>query len=436
MKTAGRIGFVGLSHLGIVYSLATAAQGFEVVGYDPRPGLPSDLMAGRFPVREPGLEELFAAHRSRVRYTGDLEELVACPLIFFALDVPTDERNQSDLSQLRQLIDEVSSKAAASTTLVIMSQVPPGFSRQIGGQLSKKNSRLRVFYQVETLVFGNAVERAIAPERYMIGCLDPKAGFPEPYSEFLDAFGCPRLPMRYESAELCKIAINCFLVASVSAANMLAEICENIGADWSEITPALRLDRRIGPHAYLSPGLGIAGGNLERDLVTVQTLAAEHGADARQVSAWQQNSVHRKDWALRLLHRTGVLNASPGTVLAVWGVAYKPDTHSTKNSPSLALLSALRDYTVRSYDPAVKPNAEAFPHVQPCESALEAVQSADALVLMTPWKELTEVPLAEVKKTMRGTHVLDPYGILDEHVCRQLGFSYFRLGAAGPGSLC
>jgi UDPglucose 6-dehydrogenase len=426
---AGPIGFAGLSHLGIVYSLATAAQGFEVVGFDPRPGLPEDLNVGRFPVREPGLEELFAAHRSQVRYTADLEHLAACPVIFFALDIHTDEDNQSDVSQLRQLIEEVCRRVAAGATLVIMSQVPPGFSRRIEGQLAQNSARVQLFYQVETLIFGNAVERARKPERYIIGCLDPKAGFPKPYDRFLHAFGCPLLPMRYESAELCKIAINCFLVSSVSTTNMLAEICENTGADWREIVPALRLDRRIGPGAYLSPGLGIAGGNLERDLVTVNRLSAECGSDARLVAAWQQNSLYRKDWALRLLHRKGLLNRGSADVLAIWGVTYKSDTHSTKNSPALALMRALRGYRLLSYDPAAKPNLEEFPHVQVADSALEAVRNASALVIMTPWKEFSQAPLAKVKELMRGNHLLDPHGVLDGDSCRMLGFDYLRLGA-------
>src|SRR5205807_2432451 len=147
----------------------------------------------------------------------------------------------------------------------------PGFCRALSARLEP---RLHLLYLVETLVFGNAVSRAIHPERFMVGCADPGQPLPAPLREYLEAFACPILPMRFESAELCKIAINCFLVSSVTTSNTLAEICENTGADWYEIAPALRLDKRIGLHAYLSPGLGIAGGNLERHLVTVLRLAA------------------------------------------------------------------------------------------------------------------------------------------------------------------
>src|SRR5262249_61279085 len=129
------------------------------------------------------------------------------------------------------------------------------------------------YYQGKTLVFGQAVERALKPERPIVGCAEPAAPLEARFRTVLSAFGCPILPMRYESAELAKISINCCLVASVTVANTLAQVCEKIGADWGEIAPALKLDRRIGAYAYLAPGLGIAGGNLERDLATVQRLS-------------------------------------------------------------------------------------------------------------------------------------------------------------------
>jgi len=404
------IGFVGLSHLGIISSIAAAAQGFDVIAFDSRPGVSEALHLGRFPVREPGLEELVAQHRARIRYTDRAEEVSSCSLIFFTLDVPTDENNRSDLTELRALVADISARAADESTLVVMSQVHPGFSRSIERLCCNDGRRLRLFYQVETLIFGNAVARAMQPERYIVGCREVNMEIPGLYREFLEAFNCPVLTMGYESAELCKIAINCFLVSSVSTTNMLAEICERIGADWQEIASALRLDKRIGPHAYLTPGLGIAGGNLERDLVTIQNLAAEQGTDAGVVSAWQHNSAWRKEWALRQLYQQGLLDESARSQLAVWGLAYKQDTHSTKNSPAIGLIHTLRSYAIRAYDPAVQIQSSEFPHLQTFPSALEAAREADALVIMTPWREFSQASLAELKNLMRGTCVLDPFG--------------------------
>jgi UDPglucose 6-dehydrogenase len=211
-KDSAPIGFVGLSHLGIVSSIAAAAQQFNVVAFDPRAGVSEALALGRFPVQEPGLEDLVAKHRARIRYTDRAEDVSSCSLIFFTLDVPTDENNRSDVTELHKLVSDISSKAADGATLVIMSQVHPGFSRSIEQMLCNSGRRFRLFYQVETLVFGNAVARALHPERYIVGC-SADAAIPELYGEFLNAVRCPILTMRYESAELCKIAINCFLVS-------------------------------------------------------------------------------------------------------------------------------------------------------------------------------------------------------------------------------
>ena len=426
MTDQSLIGFAGLSHLGIVYSLATAARGFSVVAFDSHESLPKDLTAGRFPIREPGLEELFRSHSERIRYTSDPDALKQCGLIFVALDVQTDDSANSDLAPLKALIKTLTAQAVPGRAVTLLSQVPPGFCRRLASEVG---SRCQLYYQAETLVFGNAVERAVHPERYIVGSNNPARPLPELYRHCLQAFGCPILTMRYESAELCKLAINCLLASSVCISNSLAELCESIGADWSEITPALRLDRRIGEFAYLTPGLGIAGGNLERDLVSVEKLAAEFGSDSRVIGALQQNSSYIRDWALRRLFRLGLLSNPAGTLFAMWGLSYKPDTHSTKNSCSLALLRSLAGYQWSVHDPAVQISSAEFSHMRTCESALEAVQDATALVVMTPWDSFSRVPLKDVENAMRGHHILDPYAILDQQRCLQLGFTYNRLGA-------
>ena len=324
-------------------------------------------------------------------------------MIFVSLDVPTDTANRSDLEPLERLMDTVAGRIAPGATVVILCQVPPGFTRSLKTALLARGVEWagRLFYQVETLIFGNAIERALRPERFIIGCADPKATLPGAYAEWLKAFGCPLLPMRYESAELAKIAINLFLVSTVSTTNALSEVCERIGADWSEVAPALRLDRRIGPHAYLAPGLGIAGGNLERDLVTVRNLAAEHGAEAGIVEAWLLDSRYRRDWALRKVQE-GVLSQQDDAILAIWGLAYKPNTHSTKNSPALGLIEALPHVAKVAHDPLVRLDPAAYPRLQLANSALDACRGADALLVMTPWEEFAKIAPARIKDYMKG----------------------------------
>ena len=423
------IGFIGLSHLGLNYALATAAKGFDVVAYDPDTALAARCTAGDFPIEEPGFKELFATHRARLHYTADAAKLAACDLVFYALDIRTNDKNESDTGPLTKLIHGSAPALAAGATVVLLSQVSPGYTRQLISELTERPEvKARIFYyQVETLIFGAAVQRAMEPERYIVGSADPAVPVPAPLAAWHAAFKCPVLVMRFESAELAKIAINFFLVSSVTTTNTLAEVCEAIGADWNEIAPALRLDQRIGPHAYLKPGLGIAGGNLERDLVTVRSLAARHGTDDKVVAAWQANSVYRRDWALRRVQRE-LLGQVRDPLLAVWGIAYKQDTHSVKNSPSVELLRALPGVRIRAQDPAAKLPDSGCAHVTVVADPLAALEGADALLVMTPWKLYAGFTAADIKARLKGRLVIDPNAVLDEKACRAAGLDYHRLG--------
>jgi UDPglucose 6-dehydrogenase len=425
------IGFAGLSHLGINYSFATAAKGFDVLAFHPSAEIVANLGQGIFPIEEPGLAELFNENRQRIRYTANANELSACDLVFVALDIKTDENNRSDTGPLMQLIQQIAPHLKKNGALVLLSQVNPGFTRKLREELLRTSAVTEVIYQVETLIFGRAVERALRPERYMVGANDPAQPLPPLLKQWHDSFGCPVLVMRYESAELAKIAINFFLVSSVSTTNTLAEICERIGADWNEIVPALRLDARIGPKAYLTPGLGIAGGNLERDLVTVKRLAEGSQADTGIVDAWQRNSAHRKDWTARTLREAFAKRGLDlkNAVIAVWGLAYKENTHSTKNSPSLQFIAAIPEARKQAYDPAVKLSGDAFPHFEQMATALNCCHGADALVIPTPWPEFRQTDWKAIRSAIRGHILIDPYGLLDGRQAAALGFDHYRLGA-------
>jgi UDPglucose 6-dehydrogenase len=423
---ASSVGFAGMTHLGIVSSITAAARGCTVLGYDDDAELVARLCRGELPISEPGIDMLLAANRDRIGFGAVLHELSRCDVVYVAADVPTDDEAQSDLAPIAALIERISRHLRDDAVLVLLSQVPPGFTRRIG---SVPHNRL--IYQVETLVFGRAVERALNPERFIVGCADPSRPLPAPYREILDAFGCPVLPMRYESAELAKISINCCLVASVTVANTLAELSESIGADWAEIVPALRLDRRIGPYSYLDPGLGIAGGNLERDLRTVLDLAAGTDADVGVVHAWIANSRHRRDWCWRVL-RDHVLKPSRAAQIAVLGLAYKENTHSTKNSPAIALLRRLETMGVgvRVHDPAVP--AATVPFATGCADPLACAAGADALVLATPWPEYRALRIEDLARVMAGRVLIDPYRLLNGAAAAAAGFAYHALGMPPP----
>jgi UDPglucose 6-dehydrogenase len=414
------VGFAGMTHLGVTSAAATAARGFRVLGYDADASLVARLRVRELPVVEPDLEALLAAHAGQVMFTAEAESLRDCDIVYIAADVPTDDAGMSDLAPIRVLIDRVTAHLRADAALVILCQVPPGFTRALTAP-----SPERLFYQVETLIFGRAVERALHPERFIIGCADPRNPLPPVYRRLLEGFQCPILPMRYESAELAKISINFCLVASVSAANTLAEVSETVGADWAEIMPALKLDKRIGPAAYLNPGLGIAGGNLERDLRTVLDIAAARKIAVPVVEAWIANSAHRKEWCWRVL-RDRLLAQKPRARIAVLGLAYKENTHSTKNSPALALLARLGGQDVRVHDPVVP--ASVAPSATACSHPLACAERADAVVIATPWPEYRALSAGDLARTMAGRLLVDPFRLIDGRQAEAAGLEYHALG--------
>lgn len=414
--------FMGMTHLGINHAAAAAAKGFAVIGFDTDQSLITALTAGRLPVVEPGLPELLCEHGGNIRFSADLADLARVDLCYVAPDVATDDAGHSDLTVLRELIALADQHLDPSTPMVVLSQTPPGFTRSLA------RPEARRFCQVETLIFGRAVERAMQPERYIVGCADPAAPLPPALQTFLAAFDCPVLPMRYESAELTKIAINLFLVSSVSTTNMIAELCERIGADWAEIAPALRLDRRIGPYAYLSPGLGVAGGNLERDLATFTRLASAYGTQSAIIAAWTANSKYRRDWVLARLYEHVFVHQSDAR-LAVLGLAYKENTHSIKNSPALALLSCLGRRAVAAYDPVVRVSPDMHPDLRQAADPLDACAGADALVIMTPWPAFRTLDPAALAGALAGRVVIDPYRVLDSAALRAVDLRHIVLGA-------
>ena len=418
-----RVGYAGMTHLGLCSAIAAASKGFATLGFDTDAALVARLEPGNLPVVEPGLDDLLRANRARMVCSADPARLQDCDLVYVAPDVPTDDNGGSDLAGLDRLLELVLANTRPDAVVVVLSQVPPGYTR------ARQRAGRLLYYQVETLVFGRAAERATKPERFIVGLPDPARPLPAALGDFLAAFDCPILPMRCESAELSKISINCCLVASVTVANTLAELCERIGADWAEIAPALRLDRRIGAHSYLAPGLGLAGGNLERDLATVLHISQEHGTDASVIRAFVGNSAHRRDWPLRTLHEL-VLSREPHARIGVLGLAYKENTHSVKNSPALALIRNLTPWTLQVFDPVVPASAAPHPNATGAASALDAAGGVDALAIMTPWPQFRELACADLARVMRRRLVLDPYRVLDAGKAKAAGLDYRTLGVA------
>src|SRR4051812_29199177 len=197
-------GVIGLSHLGIVYGTAWASFGQPVIAVDTDIEAVSRLKAGDPIVREPGLPELLERSRPYLEYTTHFARLAACPLVIVARDVPTDDDNNSDIGAVQRLIDAAIPHLRDDVALVVMCQVPPGFNRALGEQIRSARPGLRFqnHYWVETLVFGNAVQRAMEPERLIVGSADPSAPLSDQLRVGLERFACPIVRMGYASAEL------------------------------------------------------------------------------------------------------------------------------------------------------------------------------------------------------------------------------------------
>ncbi len=424
-------GFLGLSHLGIISGIGWASLGSRVVGVDLDHEPVECLRRGELPVHEPSLPELFAANRDRMSFSTDPAALAECDLVVVSRDIPTDADNGSDASVVDRLVEAAIPHLRPSSTVALMSQVSPGSTRALAARIETRrpDRGIAVYYWVETLIFGNAVERFLRPERIIVGAADPSQPLPAPLGEGLKRLGCPILPMGYESAELTKTAINLYLFGAVTCANTLSDLCEAVGANWSEMVPALRLDQRIGPAAYIRPSLGVAGGNLERDLVTLRGLGQRYGVDVAYVDTLLAHNARRYRWVQRQLERR-VLNRDSRAVVAVWGLAYKKNTRSTKNSMALRVIENLRGRAeVRAYDPLVKaPDVDVSATL--VESRDAALVGADCLLILTDWDEFATPPGAGFQ-TMRHPVVIDCVGVMDAGRQDLPGVEYVAMGRPG-----
>ncbi len=429
-----RVGVVGLSHLGLIASAGLASMGLEVTAVDDAERVTA-LASGRLPIHEPGLED-FLAH-SPPTFTADYAALKSCDMVIVALDTVTDEQNRSNLSVLDACIDRALPWLPGDGVIALMSQVPVGYTRALGARLRVRRPDLkpRLYYWVETLVIGEALVRYLRPERIIIGGPESRAGEPAAAEPVLDAllarFGCPIFRMNYESAELCKAAINLYLSVSVTYANALADLCEATGGSMRALIPALRSDTRIGPAAYIRPGLGIAGGNLERDLIHLRELARSKGVDASLLDLILERSASRYGWLVQAVKQAleqAVLKPGTRPRLALWGLAYKKNSRSTKNAVSLRLIADLKGRaTLVAYDPEV---TETPPGVETAPSALDACRGADALVIVTDWDEFSAADPAAIRAALKSPVVVDAVGVLDPARARAAGLHCIAIGEA------
>jgi len=419
-----KIGFVGLTHLGLVSGAAALVKKSKVIFFDPDIKLTQALNKGIYHIEEPGFSEAIDENKKNATFTSNPEDIKVCDVVYIAPDIPTDDKGKSDLTGISNLLDETCSYWPKKGSVVILSQVYPGFTRKLSEKLKKRGVDVsRLFYQVETLVFGIAMQRALHPERYILGKADEDQEICKSLMKYLQSYNCSILPMRYESAEFCKICINAFLASSVSTSNILEEICEKIGAKWKEIIPALKLDKRIGKYAYLNPGLGISGGNIERDLSSIITLSNKNGTESSAIGAFIYNSRYRKNWPLHIFYEHIIPNMRDIRKIGFLGISYKENTHSIKNSPSVQLMRKLRTFDCFAYDPKVVSLPTDLSSINIVCTEYDVINNVEVLFVMTPWPQFKKIPKKVFSESKELKFVVDPYNVL-EHVEFQKGVQH------------
>ena len=409
-----KVAYFGLSHLGIVSAISLASKHVHCIGIDMDPQLVSKLERQEWPIQEPDIEKTYNTAKNFLSFSNELSSLGDCDIVYISQDVPTDDFGKSDLSGVENLINFAAQNMPKEARIIILCQVPPGFTRRM------KKYHSNISYQVETLVFGQAFTRAISPERIIVGVDRPDIPLDANYAYTLGQFSCPILVMDYESAEFTKISINAFLAASITTTNSLNEIAKSIGANWGDVKQALQLDRRIGPYAYLKPGLGISGGNIERDLQTLDELGPNIPGEISLFRTYLSSSQRQKYWIIEAITNF-IVRSNPKARIGVLGVAYKENTHSTKNAMTLEILSKFAANIAGTYDPlAVLP--QEFSTIRVFASAQECIMASDAIVVMTPWNEFAKLDFNCLpREKLESFIVIDPYGIIDQkNVPKQL----------------
>ena len=404
------IGFVGLDHLGVVSSITTAMNGEQIIAYDSRIEIIDSLNRNLIPFYEPGLQDLLLEHSSNIKFTNEPYELKKCNLVFISADM------NNGIKQIEELITIVKQNISHNQILIVMSQVPPGFTRSIN------HPHDVLFYQAEVLIIGNSIEKSLFPDQVIIGCNYPNINLPKSYSDYIQKFNCDVAMIKYESAEMAKISINMMLAAQVSMTNTIAELCEKTESDWSEIKSVCEYDSRIG--SYLTPGLGLSGGHIERDLNTLRVLCEKYNTDNSLIETIKWYNIEQKSWVNRILYNNHFLDNNP--LIAIWGLSYKSGTDSIKHSPSIFTINYITKFLKKVYDPQVIYKEE--DNLTQQDSADLACLNSDILLILTPHPEFFNYSLKALKANMNGNVIIDPYGVFNKQKAIEHGFVHYQLG--------
>jgi UDPglucose 6-dehydrogenase len=429
-----KIAIIGSGYVGLVTGACFAEVGHEVTCVDNDERKVATLRSGKIPIYEPGLEQLVQRNVSahRLRFTGSIEEGVDnSQVIFIAVPTPPQADGSVDLTYIERVAREIASVLKEYRVVVDKSTVPVKTGEKVADTIrrySKQNVDFDVVSNPEFLREGCAVADLLEPDRIVIGSNSERAL--SIMKRVYEPFMAPIMVTDINSAELIKHAANSFLALKISYINALSAICEASGADIEKVADGIGADKRIG-RSFLNAGLGYGGSCFPKDIAAFIAISEQIGEPFHLLREVQRiNGYQRERFVKRLRDTLWVLKEKR---IAVWGLTFKPDTDDVRNSVAVDLVNDLlrEGAHVTAYDPKGSERVKELdlcPGIRLSDSALAAVEDAEALVLATEWPDFGNINLTEVYRRMHTPIVFDGRNLFDPATMRGLGFQYFGIG--------
>ncbi len=429
---------VGAGYVGLVTGACLAEIGHRVICVDSDPKKLKALKAGKIPIHEPGLGEVFrrVVRSGRLSFAGSVMEGLCfkgrrAEVVFIAVVTPPRPDGSADLSAVEAVAETVAKHIESYTVVVDKSTVPV----ETGDWVSKTIQRFNksgtpydVVSNPEFLSEGSAVRDFLKPDRIVLGVCSKRAE--TLMREIYAPLKATILVTDLKSAELIKHASNSFLATKISYINAVANLCEKVGADVTLVARGMGLDRRIGP-MFLNAGLGFGGFCFPKDLEAFYWISKQKGYDFQLLKSVKEINEHQKGWIARKIEEK--LWNLEGKTVALLGLAFKPDTDDMRFAPALDVVQQLKNRGVklRAFDPVAMPRARGLPDfkgVHFAKDEYDAIKGADALAVVTEWPCFKDLDLKRVKRLMRTAVLLDARNIFDPAKARAAGFEYAGVG--------
>jgi UDPglucose 6-dehydrogenase len=419
------VGVIGVGWVGLVTAACFAELGHPVIARDIVQEKVDSLSRGEVSIHEPGLEDLLHRNAERITFTTDMGELLAgARLLFVCVDTPPTYSGDADLSRVRAVVQELSEDG--DHVLIMKSTVPAG----TGESIRRDMPNLSYVSCPEFLKEGTAVKDFMNPDRVVIGADSGDEEAADAVAGLYQPLGGEILRTDVASAEMIKLASNAFLATKISFINEIANVCEEVGADVGQVARGMGLDERIGT-AFLRAGIGYGGSCFPKDVSALKMLAGNTGYHFQLLtSVIEVNELQKRRVVGKLEKHLGSLI---GKRVALLGLAFKPDTDDMREASSLVLAARLQGEgaEVAGYDPvAAERAADMLGSVEMTTTAMEALDGADAAVLVTEWREFAELDWAAAAERMARPLIIDGRNFLDPEALQAAGFEYEGIGRA------